>query len=47
MRNLDVVVSDLEWHRLRRRVAGHASDRLVNCGTWAIIAFLKFIARAA
>ena len=46
MRNLDVVVSDLEWLRLRRRVAGNAAKALFfNCGTWALIAVLKLVAR--
>lgn len=46
MRNLDVVVSDLEWQRLRRRVAGNAAEALFfNCGTWALIAVLKLVAR--
>jgi hypothetical protein len=46
MRNLDVVVSDLEWQRLRRRVSGNAAEALFfNCGTWALIAVLKLVAR--
>ena len=46
MRNLDVVVSDLEWQRLRRRVAGNVAEALFfNCGTWALIAVLKLVAR--
>ena len=46
MRNLDLVVSDLEWQRLRRRVAGNAAEALFfNCGTWALIAVLKLVAR--
>ena len=46
MRNLDEVVSDLEWQRLRRRVAGNAAEALFfNCGTWALIAVLKLVAR--
>ncbi|MBK5297127.1 MAG: hypothetical protein JJE40_08220 [Vicinamibacteria bacterium] len=46
MRNLDVVVSDLEWQRLRRRVARNpARAMFLNCGTWALIAVLKLVAR--
>jgi hypothetical protein len=46
MRNLDVVVSDLEWQRLRRRVASNPAEALFfNCGTWALIAVLKLVAR--
>ena len=46
MRNLEVVVSDLEWQRLRRRmVLTPARALLLNCGTWAIIAVLKLVAR--
>jgi len=46
MRNLEVVVSDLEWQRLRRRVSGNAAEALFfNCGTWALIAVLKLVAR--
>ena len=46
MRNLDQLVSDLEWQRLRRRVAGHPAEALfLNCGTWALIAVLKLVAR--
>lgn len=46
MRNLDAVVSDLEWRRLRRRVAGNPAEALLlNCGTWAVIAFLKLVSR--
>ena len=46
MRNLDAVVCELEWRRLRRRVARNPAEALVlNCGTWAVIAFLKLVAR--
>jgi hypothetical protein len=46
MRNLDVVVCDLEWRRLRRRVARNPAEALfLNCGTWAVIAFLRLVAR--
>jgi len=46
MRNLDVMVSDLEWQRLRRRVARNPAQALFfNCGTWALIAVLKLVAR--
>ena len=46
MRNLDVVVSDLEWQRLRRRVGRNPAEALFfNCGTWALIAVLKLVAR--
>ena len=46
MRTVDVVVSDLEWQRLRRRVAGNPAEALFfNCGTWALIAVLKLVAR--
>lgn len=46
MRNLDVVVSDLEWQRLRRRLASTPPEAMFfNCGTWALIAVLKLVAR--
>lgn len=46
MRNLDVVVCDLEWQRLRRRVALNPAEALLlNCGTWALIAVLKLVSR--
>ena len=46
MQNLDAVVCDLEWQRLRRRVAlNPAEAMLLNCGTWAVIAFLKLVSR--
>ena len=46
MRNLDVVLSDLEWQRLRRRVCGNPAEALFfNCWTWALIAVLKLVAR--
>jgi hypothetical protein len=46
MRNLEVVVSDLEWQRLRRRmVLTRGKALLLNSATWAIIAVLKLVAR--
>ncbi|HEX7085220.1 MAG TPA: hypothetical protein VF198_02570 [Vicinamibacterales bacterium] len=46
MHGLDVVLSDLEWRRLRRRVARHPAEAmLLNCGTWALIQVLRFVAR--
>jgi hypothetical protein len=46
MRSLDVVLSDLEWQRLRRRVARNPAQALIlNCRTWALIAVLKLVAR--
>ena len=46
MRNLDVVLSDLEWQRLRRRVARNPAQALIlNCRTWALIAVLRLVAR--
>jgi hypothetical protein len=45
MQNLEAVVSDLEWQRLRRRVGGHRIALFVNVGTWAVIGLLKLIAR--
>jgi hypothetical protein len=45
MQNIEAVVSDLEWQRLRRRVGGHPLDLLVNCVTWAVIGLLKLVAR--
>jgi hypothetical protein len=46
MRSIDAVVSDLEWQRLRRRVAMNPAEALLlNCGTWAVIAFLKLVTR--
>lgn len=46
MHNLDAVVCDLEWQRLRRRVTRRRAQALVlNCGTWAVIAFLKLVSR--
>jgi hypothetical protein len=46
MRNLDAMVCDLEWHRLRRRVAGNPAEALVlNCGIWALIVVLKLLSR--
>ncbi len=46
MRNLEAVVSDLEWQRLRRRVAMNPAEAmLLNCGTWALITVLRLVAR--
>ena len=46
MRNIDAVLSDLEYRRLRRRFAMHPAEAMVlNCGTWAVIAVLRFVAR--
>ena len=46
MRNIEAVVSDLEWQRLRRRmVMNPAEALLLNCGTWAVIAVLKLVTR--
>jgi hypothetical protein len=45
MRNIDSVLSDLEYRRLRRRFVMHPAEAMVlNCGTWAIIAVLRFVA---
>jgi len=46
MRNIEAVVSDLEYRRLRRRfVMNPAEAMLLNCGTWAVIAVLKLVSR--
>jgi hypothetical protein len=46
MRTIDAVVSDLEWKRLRRRFNMNPAEALLlNCGTWAVIAVLKLVAR--
>lgn len=46
MRNLEAMVCDLEWQRLRRRVAGNPAEALfLNCGTWALIAVLRLVTR--
>lgn len=46
MRNLDTMVCELEWRRLRRRVARNPAEAmLLNCGTWALIAVLRLVAR--
>ena len=46
MQNFDAVVSDLEWQRLRRRIAMHPAEAmLLNCGTWALITMLRLVAR--
>ena len=48
MRNIEAVLSDLEYRRLRRRFAMHPAEAMVlNCGTWAIIAVLRFVASNA
>ena len=48
MRNIDAVLSDLEYRRLRRRFAMNPAEAMVlNCGTWAIIAVLRFVAANA
>jgi hypothetical protein len=45
MRNIDAVLSDLEYRRLRRRFVMHPAEAMVlNCGTWAVIAVLRFVA---
>jgi hypothetical protein len=46
MQNLEAVVSDLEWQRLRRRVGGHRIALFVNVRTWAVIGLLKLIVRS-
>jgi hypothetical protein len=46
MRNIEAVLSDLEYRRLRRRFAMNPAEALLlNCGTWAVIAVLKLVAR--
>jgi hypothetical protein len=46
MRNIDAVVSDLEWKRLRRRIIKNPAEALLlNCGTWAVIFVLKLVGR--
>jgi hypothetical protein len=43
MESIDAVLSDLEWRRVRRRVAQHPALALVrNCATAALIVVLKF-----
>jgi hypothetical protein len=47
MRNIDAVLSDLEYRRLRRRFAMRRAEAMVwNCGTWAVIVVLKLLAEA-
>jgi hypothetical protein len=47
MRDLEAVLSDLEWRRVRRKVAMHPAVALFwNCGTTALIVCLKFAAPA-
>ncbi len=46
MRNIEAVLTDLEYRRLRRRFVMNPAEALVlNCGTWAVIAFLRLVAR--
>ncbi len=46
MRNLDLVLSDLEWRRLLRRIAlSRTVASILNVGTWALIAMLKLATR--
>lgn len=46
MRNIEAVLSDLEYRRLRRRFVMHPAEAMVlNCGTWAVIAVLRYVAR--
>ena len=45
MRDLEAVLSDLEWRRVRRRVAMHPFVALLrNCGTTAMIVVLNIAA---
>jgi hypothetical protein len=47
MQDLEAVLSDLEWRRVRRRVAMHPVLALVwNCGTTALIFLLRIAAPA-
>jgi len=47
MRDLEAVLSDLEWRRVRRRVTMHPAIALFgNCGTSTLI-FLLRLARIA
>jgi hypothetical protein len=42
MQDIDAVVCDLEWRRVRRRVALHPALALLrNCATAALIVVLK------
>lgn len=46
MRNIETVVSELEYRRLRRRFIMNPAEALLrNCGTWAVIAVLRLVAR--
>lgn len=46
MHDLELLVTDLEWRRLRRRVVLHPAEALLlNCGTWARITLLKLAGR--
>jgi hypothetical protein len=45
MRDFEAVLSDLEWRRVRRRVAMHPAIALFrNCGTSALIFLLRIAA---
>lgn len=47
MRDIEAVLSDLEWRRVRRRVAMHPLVALLrNCGTSALIVVLKLASPA-
>jgi hypothetical protein len=47
MRDLEAVLSDLEWRRVRRRVTMHPAVALFrNCGTVALILVLKLASPA-
>ena len=47
LREFEAVLSDLEWRRVRRRVAMHpALAVLRNCGTLALILALKLASPA-
>jgi hypothetical protein len=42
MRDIDAVLTDLEWRRLRRRVSLNPAIALIcNCGTALLIVMLK------
>jgi hypothetical protein len=44
MRDIEAVVSDLEWRRIRRRVAMHPAIAMVaNVGTAVLLIALKLI----
>jgi hypothetical protein len=47
MRDLEAVLSDLEWRRVRRRVTMHPAAALLrNCGTAVLILVLKLASPA-